>query len=247
MTRGDQRGRRPRAASAPPGPDSASITSTRPTSTRPPTILRRSRRLEGDPTTMVDLLNKCMRDEMRATSDRGVRRGRGRRVPRGSLEKSRARAACSRSPGACRASSARTACSTRRWPRRTSWAAPSAWPCADSSRWSRSSSSTTSGRPTTRSATSWPPCAGARTALHAPVVIRTTYGGYIRAGRSTTASPARRCSRNPGCASSAPRTRSMPTACCAPRSAATIRCCSSSTSTCTARPTTRAPTPGPTI
>ena len=33
-------------------------------------------------------------------------------------------------------------------------------------------------------------------------------------------------------------------ACCAPRSAATIRCCSSSTSTSTARPTTRAPYPG---
>ena len=42
------------------------------------------------------------------------------------------------------------------------------------------------------------------------------------------------------------RTRRTPPACCAPRSAATIRCCSSSTSTSTARPTTRASTRAPT-
>ena len=40
------------------------------------------------------------------------------------------------------------------------------------------------------------------------------------------------------------RTPSTRPACCARRSAATIRCCSSSTSTCTARPTTRASIPG---
>ena len=38
--------------------------------------------------------------------------------------------------------------------------------------------------------------------------------------------------------------RSTPPACCGRRSAATIRCCSSSTSTCTGRPTTRASIPG---
>ena len=41
------------------------------------------------------------------------------------------------------------------------------------------------------------------------------------------------------------RTRRTRPACCARRSAATIRCCSSSTSICTARPTTRATYPGP--
>ena len=59
----------------------------------------------------------------------------------------------------------------------------SAWPPAGSSRWSRSSSSTTSGRRTCRSATSWRSSAGARTAPSTcPVVIRVTYGGYLQGG-----------------------------------------------------------------
>ena len=74
-----------------------------------------------------------------------------------------------------------TGCTTRRWPRPTSWAARSGWRRAASSRSSRSSSSTTSGRPTCRSATSWRRCAGGRTTtFSSPVVVRVTYGGYIR-------------------------------------------------------------------
>ena len=56
-----------------------------------------------------------------------------------------------------------------------------------------------------------------------------------------------RSSRTPrDCGSCCPPARSTPPACCARRSAATTRSSSSSTSTCTARCTTRAPTPDPT-
>ena len=60
----------------------------------------------------------------------------------------------------------------------------------------------------------------------------------VRRGRSSPTCP--------GCGWCSPRTRRTRTASCAPRSAATTRCSSSSTSTSTARPTTRASTPGPT-
>ena len=50
---------------------------------------------------------------------------------------------------------------------------------------------------------------------------------------------------SPACAWSSRRTRWTPTACCAPPSAATIRFCSSSTSGSIARPIGRAPYPGP--
>ena len=64
--------------------------------------------------------------------------------------------------------------------------------------------------------------------------------------RSTTRNRARASSRTfPGCAWCFPRTRSTPTACCAPPFAATIRCCFLSTSGSTARPIGRAPYPGP--
>ena len=68
-----------------------------------------------------------------------------------------------------------------------------------SSRWSRSSSSTTSGRRTCRSATSWRRCAGARTT---PSLRRwssaSPTAATSRAARSTTRRPARRSSRTPG-------------------------------------------------
>ena len=61
-------------------------------------LLETAPRLEGEPRTMVDLLNRCLRDEM-ARDPRivHVRRGRGRRQPRGGARAaSRARAASSR-------------------------------------------------------------------------------------------------------------------------------------------------------
>jgi 2-oxoisovalerate dehydrogenase E1 component len=60
-------------------------------------------------------------------------------------------------------------------------------------------------------------------AFAAPMVVRTTYGGYIR-GRSTTRRPAPRCSRTArGSAWCARAPRSTRAGCCAPRSAARTR------------------------
>ena len=53
-----------------------------------------------------------------------------------------------------------SACSTRHSQKQTSPGAPSAWPHAGSSRWSRSSSSITSGPPCTRFVTKWRCCDG---------------------------------------------------------------------------------------
>ncbi len=84
-------------------------------------------------------------------------------------------------------------------------------------------------------------------AFSCPIVIRVPIGGYSEAARPTTASPARASSRTvPASGSPFPRTRRTPPACCGRRSGATTRCCFSSTSISTARPTTRASTPAPT-
>ncbi len=82
----------------------------------------------------------------------------------------------------------------------------------------------------------------------APVVVRTTYGGYLKGGGDLPLAD-RRVDLRPlprACAWCFPPRPRTPTACCAPRSGARTRCSSSSTSTSTARSTTRAGTPGPT-
>ncbi len=106
-------------------------------------------------------------------------------------------------------------------------AARSAWRPAASSRWSRSSSSTTSGPRTCSSATSWRLMRWRSNNAFSRAGRRPgrPTAATSRAARSTTRRPARRCSRTcPACGSCARPPRSTPTACCARRSAATIRC-----------------------
>ena len=141
-------------------------------STRP-TWIRRGEQFDteddpqfsGEPTTMVDLLNACMRDEMRRDPKiLAVRRGRRRRVARGVPRRRqgqgrRLQGHVGTAEGVRRV--ARLQLAARRGEHRR--AARSGWRRAGSSRWSRCSSSTTSGRRTCSSATSSRRCAGGRT------------------------------------------------------------------------------------
>ena len=111
---------------------------------------------QGKPDTMVAAINATLKDEM-ARDPRIVdlRPGRGRRQQRGGAPARHRQGR--RVQGDARPAAAvrrARASSTRRSPKPTSSAAPSAWRCADSSRSSRSSSSTTSGRRSCRFATS---------------------------------------------------------------------------------------------
>ena len=170
-----------------PGAEARSyVSSTRPTSIRPassstPRTIRSSRANE---TTMVDLLNACMRDEMRAR--RAHPRCSARTSPTcrasSTSARSRARAACSRSRGDCRRSSAATrvynsplAEANIVGPRDRAGACAASSPVVEIQFFDYI----------------WPAYMQLRdelatmrwrsnSAFCAPVVVRTTYGGYIR-------------------------------------------------------------------
>ena len=195
-TRG-QRGRRPRARRPQPAPETATLFVYSPDvdPTSEEFDNEEGAELSGNAGTMVDLINRCMHEEMaRDAADRRLRRGRGRLLARG--EPGEGQGQGRRLQGharTCSASSARRASSTRRSPRPTSSAAPSAWRRAASSPSSRFSSSTTSGPPTTRSETSSRSCAGApRTTGRAPSSYAAPSAATSRAARSTTRSRATR-------------------------------------------------------
>ena len=200
---------------------------------------------------MVDLLNACLKDEMaRDPADRGLRRGRGRRQPRG------ATSAQVKGKGGVFKVTWGLQRAVRQRPglqlaaRRGQHRRP-----GDRARDPRAQAG---GRdPVLRLHLAGLHAAPRRAGAHALALATTPSprrwwcgsptAGTSRAARSTTRRPARRSS--PACpdsGSSAPPPRSMPTACSAPRSAARTRCSSSSTSTSTARPTTRRPIPAPT-
>ena len=86
--------------------------------------------VQGEPTTMVDLLNACLQRRDGARSPhRHLRRGRGRCIARGALfGEVKGKGGVFKVTHGLQRDSAATASSTRRWPRPTSSAAPSAWP-----------------------------------------------------------------------------------------------------------------------
>ena len=204
----------------------------------------------GEPTTMVDLLNVCMKDEMtRDPQDPRLRRGRGRRQPgdghqRGEgegwgLQGDLGAAARLRQPAGVQLPAGRS-----------EHRGPGHWPGHAGAQAGR-------GDPVLRlylaGVHADPERAGADALAEQQRLLRAgrdpDHLRRVPQGRRHLSLPdrARPCSPAfPGSGWSAPQPRSTPTGCSAPPSAVRTRCCSSSTSTCIARPTTRRPTPVPT-